>query len=314
MKSFRSIPCSKRGQAAAFYLGLLPLFYGLGSRKNDPFLRHHFRQAAAIFALATVLTAAFAGAIVSLSYILVFHRDLYEALRMEIYLLGALRKLYLAWAVFWVFGLAMALLGGMRQMPLVHALGARRMVRRFACAVLIALYAALLILIPLAAHASSLVPPDRQTGTVYMVYEDNGLFPRWLFALGFYRMALAARAAYGPESPVLVKISREAVEEAIAHGAVVVIGSHGTKKGLMLKNDWLLPEEFVNCPKAVGLRLVYLSGCDSGEQRGAWEAAFAPADVVTYDRLSAVLEHAWWFWFRGPEIVRQIATENNHAE
>jgi len=290
------------------------VYFGLGERKKSPFLCHHYRQAAAILAIAVVLTVLFAGAIISLSYVLVFHRDFYEALRMEVYLLGVLRKLYLAWAVFWAFGLAMALLGGMRQMPLVQRLGQSRFLRRFASGAMIAGYGTLLLLIPVAVHASSLVPLERERGSVYMVYEDNGMFPRWIFALGFYRMAWTARSVFGPDAPVLIKISRDAVENAIAHGEIVVIGSHGTKKGLMLKNDWLLPEDFLDCPKSPDLGLVYLSGCDSGEQRSAWEAAFAPADVVTYDRLSAVLEHVWWFWFTGPEIVEKRGMEKVHAE
>jgi hypothetical protein len=146
-----------------------------------------------------------------------------------------------------------------------------------------------------------------------MVYEDNGMFPRWLFALGFYRMALAAREVHGPESPVLVKISRSAIGEAVAHGRLVFIGSHGTRRGLMLKNEWLLPEEFESVEKNPALHLVYLSGCDSGDQRDAWERAFAPATVITYDRLSAVLEHAWWLWFTGPELVRNLTAETTNA-
>lgn len=312
-----TIDCSttwwQRVRAAALYFGLPPFSTSRGAERRSPFIEHHYRQAWAILALLFVLTALFTVAIVSLSYVLVFHRDLYETLRMEVYLLGLLRKLYLAWAVFWAFGLAMALLGGMRQMPVVHALGERGWVRRFSTVVVCALYAAILFTIPVAAHAARLVPPDREIGDVYMVYEDNGMFPRWIFALAFYPMARAARQEFGPDGPVLQKISRDAVERAIANGKLVFVGSHGTRKGLMLKNDWLLPEEFTEAPKAPDLRLVYLSGCDSGDQRDAWEAAFAPAAVVTYDRLSAVLEHAWWLWFQGPKEIHKLAMENEHA-
>ncbi|MDP2323707.1 MAG: hypothetical protein Q8N51_06715, partial [Gammaproteobacteria bacterium] len=154
MKTNRSIAWAQRGQAAAFYAGIFPIFGLRRPGRETPFLEHHFRQAAAIFALLIALTALFSGAIVSLSYALVFHRDLYETLRLEVYLLGVLRKLYLAWAVFWGFGLAMALLGGMRQMPLVHRLGGIAWVRRGTCAALLILIAALILLVPLAAHAS----------------------------------------------------------------------------------------------------------------------------------------------------------------
>lgn len=313
MKTNRSIAWRQRGQATLLYCGLTPLYYVFPRRRDCPFLEHHFRQASAIIALVLAVAAIFVLSIATLSYVLVFHRSWYEDLHLEVYVLGALRKLFLALAVFWLFGLLMALLGGARQMPIVYRLGARRWVARTAAFGLLAIYLALIALLPLAAHASSLVPQNRDVGEVYMVYEDNGVFPRWLFALAFYPMAQAARQVYGPDAPVLIEISREAVENSVAHGRVVYVGSHGTSRGLMLRDDWLLPGEFKDAPKNPGLRLVYLSGCDSGDQRDAWEKAFAPAEVITYDRLSAVLEHVWWLWFRGPDVVRESKNEEHHA-
>jgi hypothetical protein len=176
-----------------------------------------------------------------------------------------------------------------------------------------ATYLLILALVPITLHASSLVPKSRESGAVYMVYEDNRIFPRWLFALAFYRMARAAEATYGPESAVLLKISRENVAKALVGGRLVFVGSHGTTRGLMLHDDWLLPEDLAAVPKNEGLKFVYLTGCDSGDQRDAWVDALAPADVVTYDRLSASLEHAWWLWFRGPEKVRTLYAEEHHV-
>jgi len=178
---------------------------------------------------------------------------------------------------------------------------------------LAAVYLFFLTLIPFAVHASLLVPANRESGAVYMVYEDNGIFPRWLFALAFYPMARAAESTYGKDSAVLIKISRATVARALAEGHVVFVGSHGTRKGLMLHNDWLLPKDIAALPKNKSLKFVYLTGCDSGDQREAWTAAFAPADVVTYDRLSASLEHAWWLWFSGPEKVRAMYAEESHV-
>ena len=157
------------------------------------------------------------------------------------------------------------------------------------------------------------MPANRESGAVYMVYEDNGIFPRWLFALAFYPMARAAESTYGKDSAVLIKISRATVAKALAEGHVVFVGSHGTRKGLMLHNDWLLPKDIAALPKNPSLKFVYLTGCDSGDQREAWTSAFAPADVVTYDRLSASLEHAWWLWFSGPEKVRAMHAEETHV-
>lgn len=308
-----SISWRERSQAAGCYFGLLPIFCLLRRRPAPGFPDHHYRQAAILLGTLLGLMTLLISAILVLSYVLVYHREFYEHTRLEVHTLGLVRKLFLAWSVFWVFGLAMALLGGARPMPLVYRVARRDGAVRIACAGLISLYVAILLLVPVALHASNLVPESRTTGSVYMVYEDNGIFPRWMFALAFYPMARAAEATYGEGSAVLLHISRETVAQALAGGRVVFIGSHGTKKGLMLHNDWLLPKDLAELPKNKALKFVYLTGCDSGEKRDAWIAALTPADVVTYDRLSASLEHAWWLWFKGPDKVRAVYAEEENA-
>lgn len=303
----------ERAKAAAFYLGLLPLFSLVPRWRASDFLAHHYRQAAILFGVLLALVAVLAGTLLVLSYLLVYHREFYEGTRLEVHSLGLVRKFFLAWSVFWAFGLGMALLGAARPMPLIHRLARREKVVRAACLGVGAVYLLLLALVPVAIHASSLVPVTRETGSVYMVYEDNRIFPRWLFALAFYPMARAAESTYGPGSAVLLKISRETVAQALAGGRVVFVGSHGTSRGLMLHNDWLLPKDLAAVPKNEGLKFVYLTGCDSGDQRDAWVNALAPADVITYDRLSASLEHAWWLWFRGPAKVRAVHAEEHHV-
>jgi len=307
-----STPWQEIGRAAACYLGLLPLV-NLVCGRNSLFLSHHYRQAAILFGVLLGLIAILAGTLLILSYLLVYHRDFYEGTRLEVHSLGIVRKLFLAWAVFWTFGLGMALFGAARPLPLVHRLARRDRAVRAARIGLGAVYLLILALVPIVIHASSLVPKSRESGAVYMVYEDNRIFPRWLFALAFYPMARAAESTYGPGSAVLLKISRENVAKALAGGRVVFVGSHGTTRGLMLHNDWLLPRDLAALTKNDALKFVYLTGCDSGDQRDAWVDALAPADVVTYDRLSASLEHAWWLWFRGPEKVRAVHAEEEHV-
>lgn len=311
--TIRSTSWQGRAKAAACYLGLLPLFGLVPRWRASDFLAHHYRQAAILFGVLLTLVAVLAGTLLVLSYLLVYHRELYENTRLEVHSLGLVRKFFLAWSVFWVFGLAMAVLGAARPMPLIHRLARRDWAVRASIVGVGAVYLLLLALVPVAAHASSLVPASRETGAVYMVYEDNRIFPRWLFALAFYPMARAAEATYGPGSAVLLKISRETVTKALAGGRVVFVGSHGTSRGLMLHDDWLLPRDLAAMQKNAALKFVYLTGCDSGDQRDAWVDALAPADVVTYDRLSASLEHAWWLWFRGPEKVRAVHAEEQHV-
>jgi hypothetical protein len=51
---------------------------------------------------------------------------------------------------------------------------------------------------------------------------------------------------------------------------------------------------------------VYNSACDSGSKAGEWEQALAPAEVRTFGRLSAVIEHLLWLWSEGPRRVREM--------
>lgn len=299
--------------AAMTYLGFSPLFAIFPKWRASNFINHHYRQAAILFGVFLTLVAVLFAAVVLLSYLLVNHREFYERTRMEVQTFGIIRKFFLAWTVFWVFGLGMALLGGTRLMPLVHRLASRDRAVRAASGGLLLVYALGLAIVPLAVQASRLVPVERETGKIYMVYEDNGIFPRWLFALAFYPMAKAAEETYGVGSAVLLKISPDSVATALQNGRLVFIGSHGTRKGLMLKTGWLLPADLAALPKNKALKFVYLTGCDSGELRDAWVAALQPAEVITYDRLSASLEHAWWLWFRGPDKVRAVHAEDQHA-
>ncbi|MBI2432466.1 MAG: hypothetical protein HYV26_06305 [Candidatus Hydrogenedentes bacterium] len=74
----------------------------------------------------------------------------------------------------------------------------------------------------------------------------------------------------------------------------------------MINKHYYAPKQLAGLTVNPSLHFVYLAGCDSGTLRQEWEKAFAPAHVYTYDRLTAVAEHAWWLWTEGPEAVREL--------
>lgn len=297
----------ERGRAVLAYLGLVPVLRLFPGTRPSPYRLHHEGQAAIIGGFFVLLVALLLFTLLALSYALVEHRELYENAQLERYSLGAVRKLFLAWSVFWIFGLGMAILGAARPMPIIQNLAGRKRVVGAATGAMGAFLVLVLLLVLAGSYAGRSMPAARTTARVYMVYEDNGIFPRAMFALAFLPMARAADEVYGPGSAALLPISREAVATALTHGDVVFIGSHGTERGLMLRDDWLLPRDLAEMPKGPTLKYVYLTGCDSGVKRDDWLKALAPAEVVTYERLSASLEHAWWLWFNGPDKVRAIA-------
>jgi hypothetical protein len=56
---------------------------------------------------------------------------------------------------------------------------------------------------------------------------------------------------------------------------------------------------------AVGdaLQLVYVFACDGGMKAAEWEGRCSPAQVITYDRVSTLWDHAQWFALIGPTQI-----------
>ncbi len=261
-----------------------------------------------LFSMLLFILMAFVLAVLALSYVMLQYRSFYDLIHPEPHTLNITRKLILCWVVFWGFAAILALRGSVSEMPLVAFLSKRRRLIPITAAAWIVVYTTLLALLPLSLHAASLTRQDEAPGTVYLLYEDIDRFPRWLFTLGFYRISLAATERWGHGQVVALRLTQDSLKRALREGRFVFIGSHGMKEGLLLKSGFVLPKDIRKWGVNPKLRFVYLTSCDSGTQKEAWEAAFAPAKVVTYGRLTALLEHIWWLWFKGPDIIRSLDT------
>lgn len=249
----------------------------------------------------------FAVAVVVLSVLMVFLRPVYDALHPEPYVLDAVWKCFLAWGVVHGFGAAHGFLGWAGAVPVVTRLGLRPRVRNVVRGAAVVLGAFALVASALALHASTLVRGDAAPGTVYFVYEDNGVVPRWVFGLAFYQMALETRRCYGEGEAVMLRITKENLRRALQEGTFVVVGSHGQAQGIIAEHEWFAPHDLAPGDVGMQLREVYLAGCDSGALAQDWERALSPARVITHDRLTAVVEHAWWLWMQGPAELREVA-------
>lgn len=286
----------------SYYVGVAAIARPGGGGFRD----HHRAQALAVFFLLLALAAAFAASVVAVSHLMTAHRAWYEAWTVEAHILNVFRKLFLCWLVFWAFGAGMALLGAVRDLPVLTAIARRSSLLLAARVGTLAFGAILACAALLGAHALSLVRHDDGPAPAFCLYHDDGTFPRMVFALGFYRVALAARARWGPDSVQLLPLTRASVGRAIGQGTFLFIGSHGIKSGLLLDEGSLRPEDVATMRKSPDLSFVYLAGCDSGAERAGWEQAFAPAEVVTFERLTSVLEHTWWLWFEGPRRIADL--------
>jgi hypothetical protein len=295
-----------RLQLPLLYLGWAPFAPWARSARQNALFEHHYRQALSLQFLLLCVALVFALFFVSLSITLVYFRSFYEGASFEPRLMNLFRKIFLAWLVFYAYGLGSALLGARPEMPLVSWLSRSHRLRRFTIGAFLSLYALIAIAAPFTAHAAIITRNDLAPAPVYLLYDDVNRYPRAMFTLAFYRMSMAGRDRFGKDAVVAAKLSEDSLKAAMANARFIFIASHGKARGIILEGGWLEPHEVDAWPTNPALEFVYLAGCDSGAIAGQWEAAFSPAEVKTYDRLSAVLEHLWWMWSQGPGVIRAI--------
>ena len=65
-------------------------------------------------------------------------------------------------------------------------------------------------------------------------------------------------------------------------------------------------DRWENVPVGSQVQLVYLFACDGGKKASEWQEHLAPARVISYNRTSAVWDHAWWFAFNGPPQLKSL--------
>src|SRR5262249_46393877 len=153
---------------------------------------------------------------------------------------------------------------------------------------------------------------------VYMLYDTGGYpVPRCVFALGFYRIALAARERWGPDSVVVDVLTEKTLHQAMRHGRFVFLATHGARGDVTTELVLVQPvkgrsggslrstartsaDEPFRVENArrieVGgdLQFVYVSGCHGGDKEVLWRAALTPAEVRTFARISDSGEHVLW--------------------
>ena len=155
----------------------------------------------------------------------------------------------------------------------------------------------------LTTHARALIRHDDATAEAYLLYDDMGFVPHWLFDLGFYPIALAATDRWGQGSVVTRPLTPERLAAAVSEGRFVFVLSHGTEDGLYTADFRVRPNEAAPHGTGEDLQLVYITGCDNGLLAREWEETLAPARVITFPRLSAWIEHIYWLLVTGPGEV-----------
>ncbi len=291
--------------AVLVYFGLAPFFTPWLRHRRDSLAAHHARQSDALFLLLYTIILLFAATVAVLSVVMLRNRAVYDAGHYEAWTLSIFRKLLIAWAVFWVYGLGLAVSRSRSDIPWIGGLGRLR----GTVLVRLALAATFLFIFvggALSARASALAPEAAHPAKACLLYEDvDGRYPRWLFALGYYPAIEAAHRRWGGDVS-LRRLTRENLLAATGEAEFLFIGSHGMTQGILLQSGFVTPADVYAAGEHPQLRFVYLAGCDSGAMKKGWEDAFAPARVVTQEGLTPLVQHIAWLWFSAPTAVRKM--------
>lgn len=325
----------------ANYLGLAPLTRLWRAKHQDAFFARHYTQAmAALFCLASAFIGFYLLDTVRCLVFIAFPkaaqrftehwgpflRFVDDALWLPIIVLAAI----------WIVPMVLALCGSTRPIPLLKYLAGRLWVIRLTLAFNYLMLASMLLLAPFAFHASSLAQTCHEGAAVYFLYDEGVPVPRWAFALGMYRITLQADRNWGKACTVVDHLNRVTLRTALADGKVVILATHGEQgyavtyyapeclcvgapdkgttnennsrhflhvKRLQPDNNW---GQWENVTVNQDLQLAYIFACNGGERESQWGEHLAPAHVITYNRISTVYDHAWWFAFAGPQILSRL--------
>lgn len=299
-------PWVERLAAGVGYVGLAPLLGATRLRRERTYVAFHHGQALAVWLAALVILGLYIVVSLFLSWLLVFQRDWYEGTWVEPTLLAFVRRAFLCWLVVVGFAVFWALRGSWAPVPLLGRLAQYGWARRVASVGTIALLIIGVVTASASVHAASLTRHTPAPADAYLLYDDMGFVPHWVFDLGFYRIARAAIENWGNDSVVVAPLTPDALAQAFRHGRFVFVLSHGTDKGLYTRTFRIAPQRAAPLGTSEQLQYVYLTGCDNGAIAAEWEKVLAPAYVVTYDRLSAWLEHIYWLLFKGAGVVRGL--------
>ena len=251
----------------------------------------------------------------------------------------------LALAAVWLTLLGLALAGSTWPIPGLRALSDRAwVVRGTFCANAVA-WLLLPCLLVFGLYAVSLTQRSREGAAVYFLYDEGIPVPRWFYAMGLSRIARQAEHNWGRCCTVLDRLTQQTLQTALASGRVVILATHGadgyagtyyTPETLIVGpaslgatdergrsrflQTSILPynweswnrlhegkwDRWENVPVGSQVELVYLFACQGGKRAPEWREHLAPARVISYNRLSAVWDHAWWFAFSGPSQVEGL--------
>jgi hypothetical protein len=188
---------SARVLCLANYLGLAPLLRSWQAKRQDVFFAHHFAQAMAVlFCLLSAILGFCLFVTAECLFLVLFPNASQKIIERWGSYFGIIDYVFLSvivvLAAIWIVPLVFALGGSTRTIPLLKQLTHRSWIIRsslFSNTLMLALAPVFAVC---ALQANSLTRTCHKGASVYFLYDEGVGVPRWLFALGMYRISLPA--------------------------------------------------------------------------------------------------------------------------
>ncbi len=286
------------------YLGFAPVLSILKNIRESNSIYIHIVQSIILWSWLFLIFLIIGICIFLLTFLVVYFPDFYQNWDVELWFISILRKLLLCWLVFWLFGFGSAVLKSERLLPFIRLWMKNKLLFFFSKSINIFLIALVVCIFSINLYAYYLLYSRGNVSKVYVLYDNLDYLPQWIFNIGFLPIITTGCNIYGKGGVALRVVDKENFAEALKNAEVLFVASHGMEEGMLSRKGTIRPEDIQTMEVNKNLKFVYLSACKSGAQKEVWERVFMPAKVLTYKRMTATFEHAWWFWKNGPKVIR----------
>jgi len=291
----------------SLYLGGGPVYWLYGKRVHrDLEDNSHYRQVLGINILLSVSTIIFLICFILQSIIIRFFRSIASKMPLEIsfYIWGVLLVVIL---IIGIEGIIAALFGHDPKLKIYSYVEDNHFRKKQSTTVMIIHQLIIIAVIILAIHSNFIASDETHKADIYMLYDDMGYIPRWVFTLGFYPESLSANKSLGPDSVVVAPLTPNTLSEALSTSKLIFIASHGAEGYIVLSDGEVFWPNNIDTNKiGADLQYVYLAGCDTGLLHDEWKASLGNTEIKTFNRLSTVAEHMKWLLIDGPKIIRAL--------
>ncbi len=286
------------------YLGFAPVVGVIKGKDEDDFFYLHIRQSIILWTWLVLISLCISGFILVLTFLVLHFPDFYQNWDIELWFISISRKIFLCWSVFLLFGLGSALYGSTRLLPFITFWMNKKWLFLFSKIINMFLIISLIFICSVNIYVYYLLHPRENAPKVYVLYDNLDYLPQWIFNIAFFPIINTGCSIYGKGGVALRVIDKESFAESLKSAEIIFVASHGMEEGMLSRRGVIKPEDIQKMEVNKNLKFVYLSACKTGAQKEVWEKAFRYAKVLTYKRMTATFEHAWWFWKYGPKVIR----------